>query len=231
MDAPDNNAGLLEMLRRFDGSTLANAIETFNVRLRNEGFADGSLRAQFTDLPPVAGYAVTARIRCSTPPPVGHLYVDRTDWWSYIQSVPGPRVVVVEDVDERPGLGAFIGQVHASILKRLGCVAYATNGAVRDLPAVRQTGLQMFAGCTSISHAFVHIVEFGTAVRVGGLPVSPGDIIYGDRNGLLNIPSAIASELPAAAARLLEQDRRVVDFCQSRNFSLETLRTIVRPLG
>jgi 4-hydroxy-4-methyl-2-oxoglutarate aldolase len=224
-----HRAALFDTLRRFDSTSLANAIETFDVRLRNEGFTDGSVRAQFPELAPVVGYAVTARIRCSTPPPVGHLYYDRTDWWLYIKSVPAPRVVIVEDVDDRPGLGAFVGHVHASILKALDCVAYATNGSVRDLPAVRQTGLQLFAGGTSVSHAFVHIVDFGGPVLIGGLRVNSNDIVYGDRHGLLTIPPEIAPELPAAAARVLQQDQRVVEFCGSPAFSLETLRTIVRP--
>jgi regulator of RNase E activity RraA len=229
-DDPRGDRALFDALRQFDSSSLANAIETFEVRLRNEGFADGRVRAQFTDLPPLVGYAVTARIRCSMPPPVGK-YVDRTDWWAYIQNVPAPRVVIVEDVDERPGVGAFLGHVHAHILRALDCVAYATNGSVRDLPAVRQTGLQLFAGGTSVSHAFVHIVEFGQPVCIGGLQVTSGDVVYGDRQGLLTIPPAILPDLPAAAAALIAQDQRVVEFCRSPEFSLETLRTIVRPIG
>ena len=140
---------------------MSNAIETFDVRLRNEGFADGRLRCLYPDHRPVVGYAVTARIRCSAPPPVGHSYHDRTDWWNYIVSVPAPRIVVVQDVDERPGLGAFVGDVHAHILQALGCVAYATNGSVRDLDDVHDLGFQFFASGVAVSHAFAHIVDFG----------------------------------------------------------------------
>ena len=136
----------LDVLRALDGAAIANAIETFGVRLRNEGFADGSIRSLFPDLPPAVGHAVTARIRCSTPPPVGYQYTDRTDWWHYIATVPSPRFVVVEDVDESPGLGGFVGELHATILRALDCVGYATNGAVRDADAVRaRVGLSMFA--------------------------------------------------------------------------------------
>jgi hypothetical protein len=112
----------LDVLRALDGAAIANAIETFGVRLRNEGFADGSIRSLFPDLPPAVGHAVTARIRCSTPPPVGYQYTDRTDWWHYIATVPSPRFVVVEDLDESPGLGGFVGELHATILRALDCV-------------------------------------------------------------------------------------------------------------
>jgi 4-hydroxy-4-methyl-2-oxoglutarate aldolase len=221
----------LEALRQFDSCTISNAIETFDVRLRNEGFADGAIRCVFNDLPPVIGHAVTARVRCSAPPPVGHSYYDRTDWWTHILTVPAPRIVVVEDVDEHAGMGAFIGFVHANILQALGCVAYATNGSVRDLPSVRRIGFQFFATSVSVSHAFVHLVDFAQPVTVGGLRVESGDIVYGDGHGLLTIPPAIVGDIPLVAARMLEQEQRVIELCQSPDFSLERLQTLVRQLA
>src|SRR6185295_18982900 len=160
---------LVEAFRQLDACAVSNAIEAFDLRLRNEGFMNRNIRALFPELPPVIGHAVTARIRCSTPPPVGHHYHDRTDWWSYILTVPPPRIVVVEDVDERPGFGAFVGHVHAQVLRALGCVGVVTNGSVRDLAAVRRMGFPLFAGGFSVSHAFIHIVVFAEPVQIGGL--------------------------------------------------------------
>ena len=131
---------LAEALCQLDSCVISNAIETFDVRLRNEGFTGAAIRCVFPERPPVVGHAVTATIRCSTPPAVGHVYTDRTDWWTDILRTPAPRIVVVQDVDHHPGLGAFVGEVHANILRALGCVAYVTNGAVRDLPAVQALG-------------------------------------------------------------------------------------------
>jgi regulator of RNase E activity RraA len=221
---------IVEAFRRLDSCAVSNAIETFDTRLRNEGFMDGSVRAFFDELPPVVGHAVTVRIRCSTPPPVGHNYHDRTDWWTDILTVPPPRIVVAEDVDERPGLGAFIGQVHAHILQALGCAAYVTNGSVRDLRAVRSIGFQFFSSSTSVSHAFVHIVDFGRPVTVGGLRVNPGDILHGDRHGVVSVPQALVGALPDVARHMLERERRVVQLCQSSDFSIERLRSVVREL-
>src|SRR5262249_21151076 len=93
---------LVSTYKHLSTCAVSNAVEQFEIRLRNEGFADGRLRCVFDDLPSVIGHAVTARIRCSTPPPVGHSYIDRTDWWNYLASVPAPRVLVVEDIDDRP---------------------------------------------------------------------------------------------------------------------------------
>ena len=97
----------LAALRQLDTCTVANAIETFDVRLRNEGYTDASIRSFFPALAPMLGYAATVRIRCSNPPLQGSAYVERTDWWNYVLSMPSPCVVVIEDVDEDRGTGDF----------------------------------------------------------------------------------------------------------------------------
>ena len=222
---------LIDQYQRLDGAAVANAIETFDVRLRNEGFADDRVRCLFSDLPPIVGHVVTARIRCSAPPPVGHSYHDRTDWWNYIISVPAPRIVVVEDIDARTGLGAFVGDVHAHILQALGCVGYATNGSVRDLHDVRAIGFAVFARGVAVSHAFAHIVDFGHPIEVGGLAVSSGDVLFGDGSGLLSIPSQLLAQIPAAVDRNHIKEAHVIAFCRSPHFSIDGLRTLVRKLG
>ena len=221
----------LSALQQLNGADVANAIETFEIRLRNEGFADGTIRCLQPQLPAAVGYAVTARIRCSSPPPVGHQYFDRTDWWNEIASVPAPRFVVVQDVDEHRGLGAFLGEVHANVLRALGCVAYATDGAVRDVGPIGELGFQVFASCVSVSHAFAHVVEFGTPVNIGGLTVNRGDLLFGDAEGLQSIPPAIVDHLPQVVAKVTGRDDAVIRFCRSRDFSMDGLRTLLRDLG
>lgn len=221
----------LDSLRALDGASIANAIETFDVRLRNEGFADVSIRCLTQALPPAVGHAVTARIRCSSPPPVGHHYHDRTDWWNYIVSMPAPRFVVVQDVDEQRGLGGFVGAVHANILRALGCEGYATNGSVRDVTTVRDTvRMQMFATGIAVSHAFAHIVDFGEPVEIGGLKVRSGDLLFGDEHGVQSIPMSIADALPGVVADNKMREQAVLQFCRSKDFSIDGLRTLVRSL-
>ena len=93
---------VLDALRRLDSCTVSNAIEAFEVRLRNSGFADARVRCILDDLPPMVGHAATARLRSAEPPITGH-YHDRTDWWNSILQLPAPRIVVLEDQDEPPG--------------------------------------------------------------------------------------------------------------------------------
>jgi len=218
---------VLDQFRRLDTCAVSNAVETLAIRLRNEGFTDRRVRCLFEDLPPEVGYAVTATIRCSAPPPVGHTYADRTDWWNAILNTPAPRIVVVQDVDDQPGLGAFVGEVHANILRALDCVAYLTNGTVRDLPAVREIGLLTFAAGTTPSHAFVHIVGFGAPVEVGGLTVTPGDLLVADRHGVVSVPPEIATRIPRIVAEMRVRERQVIEYCRGRDFSVEKLRELV----
>lgn len=224
--APDQ----LEALRRLSTCAVSNAIEAFDVRLHNAGFADASIRCIFEDFPPIVGYAATARVRTSVPPMHGHNYLDRTDWWNALLKIPAPRVVVVEDVEKRPGLGSFVGEVHASILSALGCVAVVTNGAVRDLQQVRNTGFQFFAGNIAVSHAYAHIFQFGTPVEIGGLRIEPGDLLHGDLHGILKVPFEIASSIPATAREIQEKEQRVIAMCRSSDFSLDKLRELFRGL-
>jgi 4-hydroxy-4-methyl-2-oxoglutarate aldolase len=230
MKADTLPSALLEKLRALDACTVANAIETFDVRMRNTGFAGSGVRCIFEEFPPMVGYAATARIRTSEPPMEGHSYHERTDWWDHILSIPAPRIIVVQDIDDNPGLGSFVGEVHANIFLALGCVGLVTNGAVRDLPAVGAAGFPLFAGCVSVSHAYAHIFDFGGTVDVGRMKVQPGDLIHGDRHGVQTIPRSIADRIPSVAERLLEKERQLIALCRSKNFSLEGLREGVKEI-
>ena len=217
----------LEALRKLNACLLANAIETFRARLRNEGFADGSVRCLFPRLPPMAGYAATIKVRGSAPPVAGGIYPDRSDWWDYILSVPAPRVVVVQDCAARPGLGSLLGAVHVNILRAFGCVGAVTNGAVRDIPAAEALDFPLFAGSVSVSHAYVHIIEIGGLVEIGGLKIQSGDLLHGDVHGIQTVPLEIAAQVPAVAMQIASDEEMLISLCLSSDFSLEKLQAAV----
>ncbi len=224
-------AAQLEQFRRWSTCVVASAIETFRVRLPNTGFADSSIRCIFPEEPPVIGYAATARIRTSNPPMEQHTrfdYYDRADWWHNILSIPAPRIVVIEDVDDPPGLGAFIGEVHANILLSLGCAAVVTNGAVRDLTDIGHTEFQMFAGNVSVSHAYAHLFDFGHVVNIGGLSVKPGDLVHGDLHGVQTVPLEIAARVPDAARKVRQRRNQLLALRRSADFSVEKLRQTIQ---
>ena len=220
----------LERIRPIPTPALSNAIELFNVRPRNAGFMNSSVRAMFPDLPPVIGYATTAVTRADQPPPPENAadYVSRFDYWDHILSVPAPRIAVVEDEDLPSGVGAFFGEVNSNTHKALGVVAAVTNGAVRDLAEMHDLGFAVFAHAACVSHAFIHLTRFGTSVRVGGLVVRPGDILHADMHGVLLITPDVIPHLRDAVAKVEKREREIIEYCKSPGFTVDGLKALMR---
>ncbi len=219
---------LLDAIRQFDTCTIANAIERFGVRLRNEGYTRPGLHCVTGGFPKAVGYAATCRVRTADPPVTGGNYRDRTDWWYGIEQLPAPRIAVIQDIELETGSGSVVGQVHAAILKAFHCEALVTNGAVRDLEAVAAMHFPMFAGSVAVSHAYLHVVDFGEPVEIFGLKVQSGDLLFADCHGAISIPLEIAPEVARVAAEINAHDRRIVELCQSPDFSREKLREVVK---
>lgn len=207
------DAGVLEALRPYDTPTMANAIETFDIRPRDEGFASIEVRCMFPELGPMVGYAATATIRARGKGPD-----DQSPLWAHVQTVPGPRVVVVQDLDEPPAHGSLWGEVNANVFTALGCVGAITDGSVRDLKEVRELGFHFFARGAGVSHAYVRVESAGEPVTIGGLRVAPGDLVHADQHGVLLIPAEIAAELPAAADRIIEREQTFIRWLRSPDF-------------
>jgi hypothetical protein len=71
---------------------------------------------------------------------------------------------------------------------------------------------------------YVHMIDFGTTVKVGGLKVKPGDLIMGDKHGVISIPLDIARDVPKAAQMIEDWERNIINFCKSDRFSVEGLK-------
>jgi 4-hydroxy-4-methyl-2-oxoglutarate aldolase len=189
-----------ELQRLLDSSTptLSNAIEVFDVRPRSEGYMNATIRCLKPLSKPMVGYAATGRLRSAAPPGPGGA-ASRDEFWEWLLRIPQPRVVVLQDVDEPPAVGSFWGEIMATIHMALGCVGTVTNGGVRDLDEVQALGFHYFAAQVLVSHAYVHLVDFGTPVEVGGLTVRPGELIHADQHGVLLVPGEVAPHLAKVA--------------------------------
>src|SRR5438128_11840922 len=104
------SAADLELLRRYDTSTVCNVVELFNVRPRNAGYCDSRIQACYPKLPPMVGFAVTATFRSATPPQGGSQYASVAQQLELFAQVPGPPVVVFQDLDE-PTASACFGEI------------------------------------------------------------------------------------------------------------------------
>ena len=207
-------AATLAKLAQFDTPTICNVIELFHVRRRNDGYMDGRIRCEFPSLPPMVGFATTAAFRSDAPPAGGDAYGSMEKQIERFAELPGPAVVVFQDLDD-PAVSATFGEVMCSVYKGFGSAGLITSGAGRDIEQVRALDYPVFTGGTICSHAYCHILHIGLPVRVGGLVVNVGDLLHGDANGVTNIPLDIASEMADIAAEFVAAEQIVLDYVRS----------------
>ncbi len=214
----------IDYLASWDAPTIANAIERERIRPRDRGFMRPGIRALFPEFGPMIGYAVTATIRASEPRKEGEGYVDRFDYYEFIQSIPAPRIMVIHDQDAPNPIGSFWGEVHGNLHKALGCIGVITDGGVRDLAPVRGLRFHYFAAEVLVSHVHVHLVDFGRPVTIGGHTVKSGDLLFGDEHGVIDIPHSVASKVGDLCYQVYKAERPAIDYYKSASFSLEGLR-------
>ena len=203
----------LAKLAEFDTPTICNVIELFDVRPRDAGSMDHRIRADFAEMPPMVGFASTAAFRSSAAPVGGDAYGSFGDQVATFEELPGPAVMVFQDLDD-PAVGATFGEVMCSVYKAFGSSGLITSGGGRDLQQIRDIGYPVFTGSTICSHAYCHILHIGLPVHVGGLVVDQGDLLHGDLNGVTSIPTEIAAELVDVADEFIDAEKIVLDYVQ-----------------
>lgn len=218
----------LSILTQWDTPTICNALEEIMPERRGFGYTTEPLVALDPDLPPICGYARTATIRAAersadSPEDAAAL---RLDYYHYISQGPKPTVVVIQDIDPRPGYGAFWGEVQTHVHKGLGAVGGVTNGSFRDVTdSVR--GFNLLGGEVGPSHAWVHLVDFDCQVTVYGLTATTDDIIHADRHGAVMIPAEAVKKIPAMVALISRREAKILDAAKSPDFTFEKLKAAI----
>lgn len=226
MKSLSKSAEELAAIRRFSVPTLANALETFQVVPPNEGFCSPQLKCMFPEMGTMVGYAVTARITSDQPPSEVRPPVNEHEYWRWLAAQKGPKIVAVQDTDVPPK-GSIWGEWNSNVHRALGCVGTVTEGGVRDLDGVQRLGFHCFATAVLPSHAYAVFTDYGGSVRVAGLTIKTGDLLAGDRHGVILIPPEVPLDELALAAEEIEcLEQEIFDFCQSPEFSLEGLERL-----
>jgi regulator of RNase E activity RraA len=204
----------LELLRKYDTPTVCNVVELFDLRPRSAGYMDARIRACYPKLPPMAGYAVTATFRSASPPRSGNVYASLSDVLTAFAELPGPAVVVVQDLDN-PTAAAMFGEVVCTTFKQFGAAGLVTSSAGRDLDQVEPLQFPCFSDGTICAHGYPQILQVNVPVHVGGVTVHPGDLLHGDRNGVTTIPNEIASATAHACAEYVAAEGVIFDYLKS----------------
>ncbi|MFC3123659.1 RraA family protein [Pseudoroseomonas globiformis] len=210
----------LTVLTQWDTPTICNALEIVAPERRALGFTVEPMVALDPSAAPIIGLARTGTIRAKEAP---RQKADMGDWYEYVEKSDLPTVVVLQDLDDRPGFGAFWGEVHSTVHKALGAAGCVTNGSFRDLGAWAK-GFQMLGGRVGPSHAHVHLVDYGRPVNVFGMNAAHDDVIHADVHGAVVIPADCVKRLPEAINLMARREKVILDLCASPDFSAAKLR-------
>jgi regulator of RNase E activity RraA len=205
---------VLDKLAKFDTPTICNVIELFDVRPRNCGYMDSRVKSNFPEMPAMVGFAATVSFRSDAPPVGGDAYGSLQSQLEQFEQLPGPPVVVIQDLDDPPTAAVF-GEVMCSTYRAYGARGLVTNGAGRDLEQVRGIQFPVFTGSTICSHGYCHLLHVGLPVRVGGLTLQDGELLHGDANGVTTIPIDIASEVADVADEFLAAEDIMLKYVQA----------------
>ncbi len=218
----------LAALTRWDTPTICNALELVVPERRGHGYTTEPLVPLDPDLPPICGYARTATIRAAAPPAetAAETAAKRQAYYEYIARPPQPTVVVIQDIDPRPGYGAFWGEVQTNIHKGLGAMGGVTNGSFRDVVDSAR-GFNLLGGEVGPSHAFVHLVDFDRQVTVFGLTVTTNDIVHADRHGAVMVPGQAVKKIPDAADLIQRREAKILEAAKSPDFDIEKLKAAI----
>ncbi|MGW9020619.1 fumarylacetoacetate hydrolase family protein [Leucobacter chromiiresistens] len=123
-----------------------------------------------------------------------------------------PGEVLVVEARGVPETGT-VGDVLALRAQVRGAAGIVTDGGVRDFAAVQQFEIPVFSqGAHPSVLGRRHVPwEVDVTIACGGAAVQPGDIIMGDRDGVIVIPPALLAEVAAEAAAQEQADAWVAD--------------------
>jgi regulator of RNase E activity RraA len=208
----------LDALRRIDSPTIANAIETFELRPRVAGYVGYDIRCIFPDLPPLVGYAVTCTVDSTTE---GRTGIGFNRLYELLAAAPKPAVVVMQDVGQDRPHSCHAGEIMSTTMKRLGAVGILTDGGLRDAREVATLGgFHYFCAGLVVSHGNPICVGVGEEVTISGMRVRPGDLLHGDVNGVVHIPDACAAEVAAAAHAIWAREGETLRRVTATDFSV-----------
>ena len=216
----------VEYYKTIDSPTLSNAIERLNLRPNERGFTPLEIRSLFPEFGRMCGYAVTAQVETVTE--MQPFTIDTfIELYRAVEAAPKPAVVVLQEIGAFGNYAAHCGEVMATFFTRLGAVGLVSDCGIRDLPEVRRLGFQYFARGSVASHASFRIVRVGLPVQVCGMVVRPNELVHGDENGLLVVPSIERERLAAEVEIIRRRERVVMDFVRGPEFSLDGFRGLV----
>jgi regulator of RNase E activity RraA len=211
------DAATVAWLEQYDSPTVANAIETFKVRDRTDGYIGGYVKPMYD-----SGVMVAQALTVTIGQKPGQVAPRDGYWamWEALEQMPKPAVIVMQDVSGAPERYACAGEVMATMAKRLGAVGMVVDGGLRDLKEVEALGFHYFAAFPVVSHGNFEILDVGIPIQLDGQEIRTGDILHGDVNGIVVVPNDILDGLESAINVIRDRETRFMNFIKSGAFNL-----------
>jgi len=132
-------------------------------------------------------------------------------WAALTLCQPGDVLVIACSAYEE---ASIIGDILVAMAKNNGVVACVTDGMARDIAGINAVGIPVFGrGLTPNSPFKDGPGEIGTSIVLGGMTVNSGDVLVGDRDGLVVVPrlelAAVLGELDVVRAKEAKMDAGV----------------------
>jgi regulator of RNase E activity RraA len=228
MAHPSFTAADLKILRQWDTPTICNGLELIVPERRAVGFTVEPMVAADPALSPIVGVARTGLIRARQVPrgPIP----PREDWYDYVAADDIPTIAIIQDVDDRPGYGAFWGEVQSTVHLGLGVEGCVTNGSFRDLGMLAK-GFQIIGGRVGPSHAHVHMVQMNCEVNIFGMLARHDDVIHADVHGAVVIPAEAVKRLPEAIDLVARREAVILEMARAPRFSSAKMREALKKAG
>lgn len=221
---------LLE-LKRWNTPTVYNGWEQLTAHDRTQAaFNLEETRDFMPQMGPMVGYAITLQVELSNP---AHPQANPNAWvdyYRYVASQPGPKIVVVQDLDKPRVVGSFWGEVTSNTHRALGCVGTITDGAVRDLDEMTNAGFKALAKRLAVGHAYACPLRWNAPVEVFGQTIQPGQLIHADKHGFLAIPFGEEKHL-LRAARFMDSNECQTVIAAARSMSGLTVEQMIEKIA
>ncbi len=209
---------MLQELRKIDTPSITNVVGTYPsnplcLGLYNpwteNWYTDASIRCMYPELGPTAGYAVTCVYGIPDPNYNRLTFLDVID---ALDASPKPTILVFQQKwpPEMAAKVGLSGEVMTTAMQAVGCVGAISNGPSRDIDAIRPMQFQYLLGGVSAGHGDMAVHAVNVPVSVGGMDVSPGELIHMDENGACKFPAGkLEAVLTNVRAMLAEEEERL----------------------
>jgi regulator of RNase E activity RraA len=201
-DVPYDLDRLIPQLERLYSAVLSDALDHFGVRSR-------VLRSTLRPLSP--DMVVFGRAAPALSAETGRAETAIDSLIAFADSLRSGDVAVVSVLED--GESAMWGELLSTAAVARGARGAVVDGLTRDVRPIREMGFPLFVrGMSPVdSVSRTEIIAHGQPVRCGGTWVSPGDLIFGDEDGIVAMPADVVARAVEHAYAKSQKENTVRD--------------------